>query len=208
MNTPNKLTLLRMILVIPFIALMSAVVGLKDLNGQTISFTNINPATICFIVAGVIFVLAMITDFIDGKLARKNNQITMFGKLFDPLADKFMTTSAMIFLSVLGIVPIWMTVVFVLRDILVDGSRNVAAKNNLNVAASIWGKAKTMLQSVGLTIIFFVFPSTSRFELDFLGNPVNWELFLLNLPILFATLLSVVSGWQYFKQIIPYINAK
>lgn len=208
MNTPNKLTLLRMILVIPFVALMGASIGLLFLKSQLISFSDLNNATICFLVAGVIFVIAMITDFIDGKLARKNNQITTFGKLFDPLADKFMTTSAMICLTIMGIVPFWMTITFVLRDILVDGSRNLAAKNNINVAASIWGKAKTMLQSIGITIVFFVYPAFSQFGFDYLGNPLNWELFLLNIPMLFSTLLSVVSGWQYFKQIIPFINAK
>lgn len=208
MNTPNKLTLLRMILVIPFVALLCATIGLYFNEQHVISFTNINSATICFLTSGIIFVFAMITDFVDGHLARKNNQVTSFGKLFDPLADKFMTTTAMIGLTVLGIVPFWMTIIFVLRDILVDGSRNLAAKHNVNVAASIWGKAKTMLQSIGLTIVFFIYPASNNFGIDYLGNPANWELFLLNLPILFSTLLSVISGWQYFKQIIPFINAK
>jgi len=74
------------------------------------------------------------------------------------LADKFITTTSLIALSVLGIVPFYITLLFVLRDLLVDGSRNIAAKNNVNVAAGFIGKAKTMLMSIGIVIIFFVEP--------------------------------------------------
>lgn len=96
MNTPNKLTLLRIILVLPFLGLMIA----SKAIGSSLSFNALNTSTILFVVAGVVFALAMITDFVDGYLARKYNQVTTFGKLFDPLADKIMTTSAMILLSI------------------------------------------------------------------------------------------------------------
>ena len=132
MNTPNKLTVLRLFLVIPFIIVLGFAVSIPE----SIDFDKANTKSIYVMVAGGIFAFAMLTDFFDGYLARKNNQVTSFGKLFDPLADKFMTTTALVMLSVLGVVPFYITMLFVLRDLLVDGSRNLAAKNNANVSAS------------------------------------------------------------------------
>lgn len=202
MNTPNKLTLLRIVLVIPFLALL---ITSKILN-QGLAYDNLNTSVILFLIGGVIFTLAMITDFIDGYLARKNNQVTTFGKLFDPLADKIITTSAMILLSIWGIVPIYFTIIFILRDIIVDGSRNLAAANNLNVAASWTGKWKTMIQSIGLLLTFFIAPALSKATLDTF-NP-SWEVWTLSVPIIIASVLSLVSGWKYFSQIMPLLKLK
>ena len=197
MNTPNKLTLARIILVIPFIILIIFTIYFKNINDNNYSYT--------MIATGSLFSLAMVTDFIDGFLARKNNQISSFGKLFDPLADKFITTTALIGLSVLGIVPFYISLIFILRDILVDGSRNLAAKNNVIIAASLTGKTKTMIMSLGLVLIFFTAPYISG-SVNLI-NP-SWEFWLLILPIIFSALLSTISGYIYFKAIIPYINIK
>lgn len=207
MNTPNKLTLLRVILVVPFLVMMSLYAYEFFKNQQHADFNNFNNATIYFITAGSIFTMAMITDFLDGYLARKNKQITTFGKLFDPLADKFMTTGALIMFSFVGIVPIWVTIIFILRDILVDGSRNLAAKNNVNVAASFWGKSKTMLQSIGIVALFFIYPADD-FGTDFMTWEMSAKLWALNVPVIISSVLSIISGAIYFKAIIPYINAK
>lgn len=196
MNTPNKLTLLRIILVIPFIVLL--VLSIYALQNKL-------NYKIMMIASGSVFAFAMLTDFIDGYLARKNNQISTFGKLFDPLADKFITTTALVGLSVLGIIPFYITLTFVLRDLLVDGSRNVAAKNNVNVAAGLIGKAKTMLMSIGLLIIFFTEPYINSTR-DLI-NP-SWKIWLLISPIILSSLLSTISGYKYFHAIIPYINIK
>lgn len=204
MNTPNKLTLFRIILVIPFITILAMAVAYNT-PGSGFSFTKSPEKSMYMMIAGGIFVLAMITDFIDGYLARKNNQVTSFGKLFDPLADKFITTTALIMLSVLGVVPFYITLMFVLRDLLVDGSRNLAAQNKANIAASWYGKWKTMILSVGLTIVFFVIPFIGG-TTDLL-NP-SWEIWVLIIPILIANVLSLLGGYDYMKQITKYINAK
>lgn len=201
MNTPNKLTLLRIILVLPFLGLMIASKVVK----QALNFNALNTSTILFVVAGVVFVLAMITDFVDGYLARKYNQVTTFGKLFDPLADKIMTTSAMILLSIWGAIPVYFTIIFILRDIIVDGSRNVAAANKVNVAASWTGKWKTMVQSIGLLVIFFVAPAIGG-TLD--AFTPSWEIWVLNSPIIIASVLCLVSGFNYFKQITSFLKTK
>lgn len=197
MNLPNKLTLARILMVIPFIGLVGAAIYFNGQCEENYKYLMIS--------SGTLFALAMITDFIDGYLARKNNQITTFGKLFDPLADKFMTTSALIGLSVLGIIPFYISLIFILRDLLVDGSRNLAAKNNINVAAGLMGKAKTMLMSIGIIIIFFVEPFIDGTK-DFI-NP-SWEIWMLILPILISSVLSTISGYKYFMAVVPYINGK
>ncbi len=207
MNLPNRLTVLRMFLVIPFIIVMILASHYIHTNAFDYSFLETSKAEQFLLVGGIIFVLAMITDWADGYLARKNNQVSTFGKLFDPLADKFMTTSALVLLSIIGYVPVWLTLIFILRDILVDGSRNVAAKNNVEVSASIWGKVKTALQSVGIPLLIFIAPviSVKGSPLFDDASPALW---VLNIPLFGAGILSVFSGFNYFKAIVPYIKVK
>lgn len=204
MNTPNKLTLFRILMVFPFLIFMSIsyINGLPNFN----DFSNLSTWT--FFIGGVIFVVAMITDWIDGYLARKNNQITTFGKLFDPLADKVITTSAMIMLSLMGIIPFYLTIIFILRDILVDAFRNLAATKKIDVSASIYGKAKTMIQSIGITILFFVYPILTSAFGKFYYFEGEYSLFLINLPIFLATFLSILSGILYFQKIKVHIKVK
>ena len=201
MNTPNKLTVLRLLLVIPFIVVLGITVSMAG----NIDFDKFQTKSIYFMIAGGIFALAMITDFLDGYLARKNNQVTSFGKLFDPLADKFMTTSALVMLSVLGVVPFYITLMFILRDLVVDGSRNLAAQNKANVAASWYGKWKTMILSLGIVLVFAVLPFIGGTE-DLIAP--SWEIFVLIIPIMIANVLSIIGGVDYFWKIRQYINVK
>lgn len=202
MNLPNRLTVLRIFLILPTIVLL---IIAKAVNNK-ISYNDFNLSTICFISAAIIFIVAMFTDFLDGFLARKNNQITTFGKLFDPLADKIMTSVTLIMFSIMGITPIYFVVIFIVRDIIVDGSRNVAAANNINVAASWWGKWKTMLQTIGIVLLFLISPIFLENNSSFY-NP-HWEIWVLNIPLILATFLSIISGYLYFKQIKHLISAK
>lgn len=205
MNTPNKLTLFRIIMVLPFITFMS----ISFAEGTKPDFSNFHlTSTWTFLVGGIIFVIAMITDYFDGYLARKNKQVTTFGKLFDPLADKIMTTSAMVFLSLMQIVPFYVMLIFVLRDILVDGFRNLAASKKIDVSASNLGKAKTMIQSIGLALIFFLYPIWSNEMKTFTPFNGTWELFLLNIPLFISASLSIASGIKYFSQIKKHIDTK
>lgn len=202
MNLPNKLTILRIFFILPVFVLL---VIAKAYN-KNISYSEFNVSTICFISAAIIFIVAMFTDFLDGFLARKNNQITTFGKLFDPLADKIMTSVTLVLFTVMGITPIYFVIIFIVRDIVVDGSRNVAAANNINVAASWWGKWKTLLQSIGIILLFLLSPLFYEKATNFY-NP-EWEIWVLNIPLIIATFLSLISGYLYFKQIKHLISAK
>ncbi len=203
MTTANKFTIARLIMVIPFIAMMSVVIYLTQNSGQSLDFKGMDKATIIFISAGILFAIAMITDFIDGYVARKTNTVTTFGKLFDPLADKFMTTSALISLAVLNIIPVWVVVIFVLRDILVDGSRNISAKNDLNIAANMWGKMKTVFQSLAIIMLFALWPVCIQCH-----DQASIKFYALNTVTFVALALSVISGVIYFNQIKHIIKLK
>lgn len=164
------------------------------------TLTYDNPEIMWLYLSGIIFTFAMFTDWLDGFLARRNNQVTSFGKLFDPIADKVITTSAMIFLMMFNYSFIWLVLLFILRDILVDGSRNLAAVKQLKIEASIYGKLKTIIQSIAIIILFFITPA--------ILNRSVMTIFFLNTPLIIAGLLSIVSGILYFKQIIHYLNLK
>ena len=132
MNLPNKLTVLRVIL-IPFFVVFLLLSPGNDL------FKWISLA---------IFIIASLTDMLDGKIARKYNLITDFGKFMDPLADKLLVCSAMICLIDLGKIPSWVVVIIIAREFIISGFRLVAADNGRVIAASYWGKFKTTIQMI------------------------------------------------------------
>ena len=147
MNTPNKLTIARMILV-PFFVLFTLTGWGGDANRY-----------ICL----AIFVIASVTDWFDGHLARKNNLVTNFGKFMDPLADKLLVCSALIALSDLNRIPAWIVIVIIARDFIISGFRLIAAEKGIVIAAGWWGKIKTTVQMimVGFLIadlkVFYIF---------------------------------------------------
>lgn len=138
MNLPNKLTLLRVILIPFFIFFL-----LTDIVG------NFGPW-----IALAIFAIASFTDFLDGQIARKYNLVTNFGKFMDPLADKLLVCSALICFVELKLLPSWFVIIIIAREFIISGFRLVASDNGVVIAASWWGKIKTVLQMI--TIIFFI----------------------------------------------------
>ena len=130
MNLPNKLTVLRMVLVPFFVATL-----LLSKTNDTLKW-----------VALALFVIASLTDFADGYIARKYKLITNFGKFMDPLADKILTVSGMICLIELGRIPSWIVVIIVAREFIISGFRLIAAENGVVIAANYWGKFKTTFQ--------------------------------------------------------------
>ena len=144
MNLPNKLTIFRIILV-PVMVIIS----LLNIQG---TFLNI-PITYWLI--NLIFIIASITDHLDGKIARKNNQITTFGKFADPLADKILVLSAMLILVEFGKLPAWIPIIVLSREFVVSGYRLIAVeKGGQVIAANIWGKLKTVTQMIAIVLSF------------------------------------------------------
>ena len=141
MNVPNTLTVLRVIM-IPFFVLFM----LGDI-------TSVDK----YIALGI-FIAASLTDTLDGYLARKNNQVTNFGKFMDPLADKLLVSSALICLVDLNKIPAWIVIVIIAREFIISGFRLVAADNGVVIAASYWGKFKTAFQMVTVIVLILNIP--------------------------------------------------
>lgn len=144
MNLPNKLTVTRVIL-IPFF-----VFSLLYQNGNSMTFRYI---------AAAIFIIASLTDLLDGKIARKYNLVTNFGKFMDPLADKLLVCSALIALIELGQLPAWMVIIIISREFIISGFRLVASDNGVVIAASYWGKFKTTFQMIAVILLIIHHPS-------------------------------------------------
>lgn len=144
MNLANKLTVFRVILVPFFVFFMLT---------EYLPYSRI--------IGLVIFVVATITDHFDGAIARKYNMITSFGKFMDPIADKLLISSALICLTALGEIPAWAVIVIILREFAVSGVRLVASDNGSVIAASSWGKAKTVAQMVMIIIYLLNIPALS-----------------------------------------------
>jgi CDP-diacylglycerol--glycerol-3-phosphate 3-phosphatidyltransferase len=145
MNTPNKLTIARMILV-PFFVLFILTGWGGDANRY-----------ICL----AIFVVASITDWFDGHLARKYNLITNFGKFMDPLADKLLVCSAMICMIEVDKLPAWVVIIIIGREFIISGFRLVASDNGIVIAASWWGKSKTISQMIMIILLIADIPALS-----------------------------------------------
>ena len=144
MNLPNKLTILRVIM-IPFFVFFLLCQG-----GENRTFRMI---------AVVLFIIASLTDLLDGKIARKYNMVTNFGKFMDPLADKLLVCSALICLIELGQLPAWMVIVIISREFIISGFRLVASDNGVVIAASYWGKFKTTFQMIAVILLILDIPA-------------------------------------------------
>ena len=184
MNLPNKLTVFRMVLVPTILAV--ALLGEDgivtwDILGSQLSLMHL----ICL----VLFIIASLTDLFDGKLARKHNLVTTFGKFMDPIADKMLVNTMLVLLAYWRMVPVVCVVLMVMRDLIVDAIRLLAAEKQVVVAAGPLGKLKTVMQMTAIIIVLL-----DNFPLGFLG--VSFDL----ITIWFATLISVISGLDYLNK--------
>ena len=152
MNLPNKLTIFRVIL-IPFFIIALLVPGIPAGNW----------------IALAIFIVASLTDLLDGKIARKYNLVTNFGKFMDPLADKLLVCSALICLVELSRIPSWMVVIIIAREFTISGFRLIAADNGVVIAASYWGKFKTTFQMIAVCLMIANIP-----VLSLLTTVITW----------------------------------
>ena len=171
MNLPNKLATLRIILVIPFVMVLT--LALKAENSAFEITMRI--------LATIIFAAASITDYYDGKIARKYNLVTNLGKLLDPLADKILVISALVTLTKFDEISLWFVLIIIFRELLITGLRSIVAAEGVVIAAGNLGKWKTFVQMVVLVIIIL-------FPLSFKIN---------NILLLIPVILTIWSGWEY-----------
>ena len=191
MNLPNKLTIFRIVLVPIFI--LVAYIGIP---GSILGISN------TFLVLDLIFIIASLTDKLDGSIARKYNLVTDFGKFLDPIADKILVLSALVMLVELGKIPAWIPIIVLSREFIVSGYRLVAAQNSGKViAANIWGKVKTATQMVAIILIFIdqynFFDFVSKHgEMGGFGITLNTVSSIL---MLISVIATIFSGWNYIK---------
>lgn len=174
-NLANKLTLFRLIMVPVFVILF-------NIYGTT----NVIPA--------IVFTLVSFTDFLDGYIARSRNLTTTFGKFMDPLVDKVLTQAGFIVLVGANIIPAWVSIVIIFRELLIDGLRILAANNNITIAASIYGKIKTFTQM--FTIILYLLSGVITFLPD-----IVYSIFLY-----LSVIFTILSGLDYLVKNIKILD--
>lgn len=145
MNLPNKLTIFRVILILPFILLLLG--SYEGWGWFQMIFGGLGQAVPEYLALAV-FIIASLTDMLDGKIARKYNLVTNFGKFMDPLADKLLVCAAMIVLVEMGRIPSWVVVLIISREFIISGFRLIASDKGVVIAASYWGKFKTTFQMI------------------------------------------------------------
>ncbi len=187
MNLPTKITVARLILTFFIILLLCIPVSLfgfnypkYDINGVVVQLN--------YIIAGIIFIIASVTDWLDGYLARKNNLVTDTGKMLDAIADKALVNPILIILAATGFINGIIPVIIVLRDILVNAIKMEAASKGKVVAAIKSGKLKTAAMMTGISLVFF-------YNIPFEFINIRVDLFLLY----FACIMSIISAVQYWK---------
>ena len=189
MNLPNKLTIFRVVLVpimviIPFLGIQGEIFRIP----------------ISYLLIDLVFIIASITDKLDGYLARKNNQVTTFGKFLDPLADKILVIAAMIMLVEMAKLPAWIPIIVLAREFLVSGYRLIAVeKGGEVIAASKWGKLKTVTQMIAIILAFI---DLNAFGACFTKSLQNGELifnFIVTIMMIIQTIATIFSGIDYMK---------
>ena len=190
MNTPNKLTILR-ILLVPIMVILS----FFEIPGKVLWV----PMTMFLM--DIVFVIASITDKLDGYLARKNNQVTDFGKFLDPIADKILVIAAMAILVGMQRLPAWIPIIVIFREFLVSGYRMMAAgKKGKVVAANKWGKLKTVTQMIALIMIFL----DNYAYFDFTRGVIDNKWFMVfniiqSVIMTLSVIATIFSGYEYLK---------
>ncbi|MBO4816607.1 MAG: CDP-diacylglycerol--glycerol-3-phosphate 3-phosphatidyltransferase [Clostridia bacterium] len=191
MNLPNKLTILRILLVpimviIPYLKIQGIFLDIP----------------ISFLIMELIFIIASITDKLDGTIARKRNLVTTFGKFLDPIADKILVLAALIILVELGKIPGWIPIIVLFREFVVSGYRLIVVGNGGQViAASIWGKLKTVTQMIAIILAFIDIGTFFEFTK---GTLSSWHLIvnaLMSIMMIVSVIATIFSGYDYIKDV-------
>ena len=183
MNTPNKLTVFRMLITPVFLAVI-----LWNIPNR-------------FLFATIIFSIAAITDAIDGKLARKHNEVTVFGKLLDPIADKMLTTAALLAFMLLGWCNVWIVMIILTREFSVTAIRLIASSQGVVIPANIWGKLKTVSQMTFTIVIMLLGEFDKTFN-------IFGKIIAVSLPAVANIMLWITAAFTAISGIIYIVQSK
>ncbi len=186
MNLPNKITVTRLFLTLVIIVMLVIPYSSLGISVMTFDVSGVK-VELTYLIAGVIFIIASLTDFLDGYLARKYNLVTDLGKMLDAIADKVLVNPILVILACNNFIPAIIPVIYITRDIIVDAIKMQAASKGTVVAAIKSGKLKTASMMIGICLVFF-------YNIPFEFINIRVDLFLLY----FACIMSVVSCIQYF----------
>ena len=203
MNLPTKITVSRIVMIVVMVIALFIMSLIPNWNAPMIGNTGINSA---FLVLAIVFIIASLTDFVDGYLARKNNQVTALGKFLDPVADKLLVNSLVIFLIAPAMFApynngqvitfnLWYAIILVARDIVVDALRFIAAQKKIVIAANIFGKAKTVLQMIAIVLVLL-----NGFPFNYFDASWPVGLHITDFVVYIATFVSLLSGIIYVVQ--------
>lgn len=203
MNLPTKITFSRIIIIILMIISLFVLSFFPDISLPTLGNSGIN---LIYLIVFVIFLVASFTDFLDGYLARKNNQVTDLGKFLDPVADKLLINSMIIFLAFPFVTSpynhtqivsfnVWCCVIMIARDIVVDALRFIAAQKKVVIAANIFGKMKTVLQMVAISVVLL-----NGFPFNYFDHSWPVGLHISDIIVYITTAVSLLSGIIYVYQ--------
>ncbi|AHF61288.1 hypothetical protein P344_05345 [Spiroplasma mirum ATCC 29335] len=211
MNWANCITLVRIIL-LPIILVLLLIYPFGELlyygwtdtivaKGEHVTYT----LPISYLIAGVLFAIASLSDALDGYIARKYGQVTTFGKFFDSIADKLLTNGVVIVFACANIIPVWMCLILILRDFLIDVVRQILATKTVVMAANWLGKIRAACEMLGIFILFFVGYRMFNGQPQTTGqwNEYGWVNQIIMIPMYLATLLSITSAVNYM-----YLNRK
>lgn len=205
MNLPNKITISRIVLICAMLIGIFVLALIPDFKAPNIGNSPVN---LVYLIICIIFIVAALTDMLDGKIARKYNLVTDFGKFLDPIADKLLNDGLMIFIlvpqayavsqrrdPVMLTILLFCVVLMIGRDLVVDALRLVAVRKNIVIAANIFGKAKTVLQMVAIPMILL-----NDWPFSYFDSKWPQSLQISNIFFYLATIMSVVSGVIYVYQ--------
>jgi len=205
MNLPNKITVSRMVLICAMLIAILVMAFIPNFQVQNIGNSPVNPV---YLAICIVFIIAAFTDMLDGKIARKYNLVTDFGKFLDPIADKLLNDGIMIFLLVpqayaagqrrdplMLTILLFCVVLMIGRDLVVDALRLVAVRKNIVIAANIFGKAKTVLQMIAIPMLLL-----NDWPFSYFDSSWPQALQISNIFFYLATIMSVVSGVIYVYQ--------
>lgn len=194
MNLPNKITISRLIMSVIVLILLIIPMEKIGLDLPAVKVTEAIRVDVKYLIAGILFLIASVTDFIDGHIARKYNMVTDFGKVMDAIADKLLVNGVLIVLACNGFINVIIPVIIISRDTIVDSIKMVVGNKIGSVGASKTGKLKTIFMMTGVTLMLFY---NLPFEI--------WGLRVADMLIMVATVLSIVSGIEYYTKNKKYL---
>ena len=190
MNLPNKITCVRLVVSVIVLLMLCLPWNEMKVEWPVYSVFGVENVNLKYIIAGVLFLIGSVTDFLDGHIARKYNMVTDFGKVMDAIADKVLVNGVLIILAYDKFIPLAVPVIIITRDIVVDSIKMVAGGKKGGAVGASWpGKIKTICMMIGLTLVFFY-----NMPFAFIGKGIRIDY----LFVFIATIMSIVSGFQYY----------